>query len=239
MNAETEILNCYTCGWTGRRPDCVHDWEGKAGCPKCWDRNQKGIFRQVRQIPNTAPPPVNLADVECPACDWKGHPAAAYQTTKDGPVCPNCIDEGGYSRCVPVTALPSEDKTPVYCPDCAWTGELREAQTLDTPLKGRINVCPDCMSNAEVLPEAVSQTPVPTGIEALVCADIAARQQMGIKKYGRQLSESPDDLLVHAYEEATDLACYLRGLIEQRKVADEADTAEARLMKSIFAPETK
>jgi len=57
----------------------------------------------------------------------------------------------------------------------------------------------------------------PTGIEARVCADIAARQRIGIAKYGCTVAESKDDMLRHAYEEALDLAVYLKAEIERRK----------------------
>ena len=57
----------------------------------------------------------------------------------------------------------------------------------------------------------------PTGIEARVCADIAARQRIGIAKYGVTVEQSPDDMLQHAYEEALDLAVYLKAEIEKRK----------------------
>jgi hypothetical protein len=53
----------------------------------------------------------------------------------------------------------------------------------------------------------------PTGIEALVCEDIARRQVFGIQKYGQTVAENPLELrawLQHAYEEALDMAVYLR-----------------------------
>lgn len=56
----------------------------------------------------------------------------------------------------------------------------------------------------------------PTGIEKLVIDDIAARQQLGVLKYGRTVAESPDDMLQHAYEEALDLAIYLKAEIIKR-----------------------
>ena len=56
-----------------------------------------------------------------------------------------------------------------------------------------------------------------TGVEARVCADIAARQRVGIAKYGCTVEESPDDMLRHAYEEALDLAVYLKAEIERRQ----------------------
>lgn len=52
-----------------------------------------------------------------------------------------------------------------------------------------------------------------TGIEALVCADIAARQAVGVRKYGGTLADNPAgraERIRHAYEEALDLAVYLR-----------------------------
>ena len=135
-------------------------------------------------------------NVECPACDWKGHPADLYQT-KDGPVCPNCIDEGGHSRCVPVRhASPLSAK--------GFTAPSKERCLRLAELEGDHTVA------AGALPI------IPTGIEAMVCADIARRQRGGIKKYGCTVAESPDDMLKHAYEEALDLAVYLRAEMERR-----------------------
>ena len=56
----------------------------------------------------------------------------------------------------------------------------------------------------------------PTGVEARVCEDIAARQQVGIRKYGVTVEQSPDDMLRHAYEESLDLCVYLRAELERR-----------------------
>ena len=58
----------------------------------------------------------------------------------------------------------------------------------------------------------------PTGTEAKVCADIARRQQAGIAKYGTSVAANPLPLkawLQHAYEEALDLAIYLRRAMEE------------------------
>jgi hypothetical protein len=55
-----------------------------------------------------------------------------------------------------------------------------------------------------------------TGVEARVCEDIAARQRLGIAKYGVTVEQSPDDMLRHAYEEALDLAVYLKAELERR-----------------------
>jgi hypothetical protein len=64
--------------------------------------------------------------------------------------------------------------------------------------------------------------PAPTGIEAAVCEDIAARQQLGIKKYGTSVAANPLPLLAwlrHAYEEALDMAIYLRRSIAEAQAA--------------------
>ena len=53
----------------------------------------------------------------------------------------------------------------------------------------------------------------PTGIEAAVCEDIAARQRLGINKYGTTVADNQLSLhewLQHAYEEALDQAIYLK-----------------------------
>lgn len=60
--------------------------------------------------------------------------------------------------------------------------------------------------------------PVPTGIEAIVCADIAARQRLGTAKYGTTVKDNPLSLtewLRHAYEECLDQAVYLRRAIDE------------------------
>lgn len=60
--------------------------------------------------------------------------------------------------------------------------------------------------------------PRATGTEARVCSDIAARQALGLRKYGVTVEANPLALrqwLQHAYEEALDLAIYLRRAIEQ------------------------
>jgi hypothetical protein len=52
----------------------------------------------------------------------------------------------------------------------------------------------------------------PTGIEAIVCADIAKRQALGIAKYGQTVADNPLSLrewLQHAYEECLDQSVYL------------------------------
>lgn len=57
-----------------------------------------------------------------------------------------------------------------------------------------------------------------TGTEADVCADIAKRQALGINKYGTTVRDNPlthRQWLQHAYEEALDLAIYLKRAMEE------------------------
>lgn len=57
-----------------------------------------------------------------------------------------------------------------------------------------------------------------TGTEAKVCQDIADRQKLGIAKYGTTVESNPltqKEWLTHAYQEALDLAVYLRKLIDK------------------------
>ncbi len=58
----------------------------------------------------------------------------------------------------------------------------------------------------------------PIGTEARVCDDIANRQRLGIIKYGVTVEKSSGDFrdwLQHAYEEALDMAIYLKRAIEE------------------------
>jgi len=58
----------------------------------------------------------------------------------------------------------------------------------------------------------------PQGTEARGCDDICERQALGIAKYGKTVSENPLELrewLQHAYEEALDMAIYLKRAIEK------------------------
>lgn len=58
----------------------------------------------------------------------------------------------------------------------------------------------------------------PTGIEAMVCEDIARRQAFGLNKYGVSVAENPLELrqwLQHAYEEALDLSVYLKRIMQE------------------------
>ena len=57
-----------------------------------------------------------------------------------------------------------------------------------------------------------------SGTEADVCADIESRQRVGLRKYGITVRDnllSHKEWLQHAYEEALDLAIYLKRSIEE------------------------
>lgn len=60
--------------------------------------------------------------------------------------------------------------------------------------------------------------PATTGTEAAVCADIAARQALGISKYGTTVAQNPLELrswLNHQYEELLDAAVYCKRAIQE------------------------
>lgn len=67
--------------------------------------------------------------------------------------------------------------------------------------------------------------PMPTindrpSVQSAVIADIEARTEIGIKRYGTALQPfNGRDALVDAYEEALDLVCYLKQLIIERDAA--------------------
>jgi hypothetical protein len=66
---------------------------------------------------------------------------------------------------------------------------------------------------ADVLAQHGDTSKKVSGIEALVCEDIAKRQQVGIAKYGTTVAEnmlSHTEWLQHAYEECLDMAVYLK-----------------------------
>jgi hypothetical protein len=74
----------------------------------------------------------------------------------------------------------------------------------------------------------------PTGIEAEVCADIAARQQNGIAKYGVTVDESrlsEREVVQHCYDALLDAAidCKKRmKLMDEREPADYDAALHAR-----------
>ena len=71
-----------------------------------------------------------------------------------------------------------------------------------------------CSTVAQTGPAPSSETP----IWDLVIADMRERDRFGREKYGTPLqANNGRDHLIDAYQEALDLAVYLRGEIEKRK----------------------
>ena len=59
---------------------------------------------------------------------------------------------------------------------------------------------------------------VVTGIEALVCADIARRQLIGVSKYKTTVIDNPlppEAWLNHLYEELLDAAVYAKNILHK------------------------
>ena len=76
----------------------------------------------------------------------------------------------------------------------------------------------DCAETDEGAVALYERPPKPTGIEAMVCEEIARRQQLGINKYGTTVADNQLSLrewLQHALEESLDQAIYLRRAIAE------------------------
>ena len=105
----------------------------------------------------------------------------------------------------------------VKCPVCDSTIHAREYKE-KIELEDR-EMPMEKMSEKTIMhkDEYLSPAWFPKGTEALVCADIAKRQQMGVAKYGTTVAENPlthRQWLQHGYEEALDLAIYLKRAIQ-------------------------
>jgi hypothetical protein len=73
-------------------------------------------------------------------------------------------------------------------------------------------------AQASANPSPAIASPFPQGIELAVCSDIAARQELGVRKYGQTVADNPlthSQWLQHAYEEALDLAVYLKRAMKE------------------------
>jgi hypothetical protein len=83
--------------------------------------------------------------------------------------------------------------------------------------------------------EATMQQPSPSGsgedVAAIVCADIEARVAKGEQTYGQRLqTNNGRDAMIDAYQEALDLAIYLRQHISQLTTAlDQLEKAKKAL----------
>lgn len=83
----------------------------------------------------------------------------------------------------------------------------------------RISHCRNCKPKFDA--SAQEPAPVPTNepsIHDLVIADVQARKEFGLAKYGTLLQTSNGrDPLMDAYQEVLDLCCYLRQELERRR----------------------
>ncbi len=60
-------------------------------------------------------------------------------------------------------------------------------------------------------------------IHDLVVKDIESRKKFGLHKYGKHLQAGNGrNALKDAYEEALDLACYLKQLMEEQKIGNQS-----------------
>lgn len=99
---------------------------------------------------------------------------------------------------------------------CHYIEAVREPAK-DQPAVGTLFVpCKHCRNSMACAQIQQCEIYGASGVEARVCQDIAARQRVGIAKYGVTVEQSPDDMLRHAYEEAMDLAVYLKAELERR-----------------------
>ena len=79
-----------------------------------------------------------------------------------------------------------------------------------------------------------AQVTQPTGVEARICALIAERQQLGIKKYGKTVADTPlplRDWLVHSLLEKLDDVIYMQRAIDEidATAKDQDDGAAERI----------
>lgn len=155
-----------------------------------------------------------------------GDPAAAVEDWQDQ-VAPD-RPRRATARLKPLRAksligLPTGDPT---APSWPWRTtplgdsviEILDRQAADAALEeseqsGVIGMDLSCEQPAPVPNEAGS-------IQAMVRADLFVREGIGRQRYGTALQpHNGRDMLRDAYEEALDLACYLRGAIEERDAA--------------------
>jgi hypothetical protein len=100
-------------------------------------------------------------------------------------------------------------------------GEIRRDMGRDAEIAAAITQWVDALPFAVWAPDlrkaAERLNDRPQGTEARVCEDIASRQRLGIAKYGVTVEQRDEKFrawLQHAYEEALDMAVYLKRAIE-------------------------
>jgi hypothetical protein len=117
--------------------------------------------------------------------------------------------------------------------DCTLTQACSDAehQAMNDYVDGMPGAVPRLVGElAQAEPEPLERAgregdsqPLPTpndrpAVQDMVIADIQARRELGVRRYGTSLQAfNGRDALRDAYEEALDLACYLRQVIEERE----------------------
>lgn len=99
------------------------------------------------------------------------------------------------------------------CATCRGKGVWSPYDAMGEPQYER---CKSCAGSGKVVDHSGHQ-PAPDSVWALVIGDMAQRDAMGLRKYGKPLRpQDGRDTLWDAYEEALDLAVYLRKAIAER-----------------------
>lgn len=122
--------------------------------------------------------------------------------------------------------------TAVQCPVCGhvYNGQLSVS---DTPYANSKD-CPVChpnlVQNREYSGYTTEEQSLPQvndqpHIHDLVMADVYARKELGLKRYGTPLQpHNGRDALKDWYEELLDAACYARQLMEERMIDGTKDS---------------
>lgn len=109
-------------------------------------------------------------------------------------------------------------------------GDLHEIGTVADPryvpalLRESADYIQECNENplagALNAPQPAPTRGTGTSVQWMVRQDLAERERQGVQKYGTSLhAHNGRDALIDAYQEALDLACYLRQAIEERSTS--------------------
>jgi hypothetical protein len=105
-------------------------------------------------------------------------------------------------------------------PPWADSGEVREPVVMTEKGPVPFSLVPQLIKDKLRQRPEDQQPPVPNengSIHSLVIRDVERRRDLGVSRYGTPLqAHNGRDALRDAYEEALDLACYLRQAIEER-----------------------
>lgn len=107
--------------------------------------------------------------------------------------------------------------------DCPWCGGEVFRDTVNDSHHRDI-VCDKCGLDFRMTDDqwnTRAPQPKPTGTEALVCEDIAARQVVGIKTHGMTVAENPltkAQWRQNFYEELLDAAIYLKREMQEEQL---------------------